>query len=141
MEGKASIDPLLECYIDIIRNLTNITNEIVAPNNHVGTDNPDKLKNGVQEYINLLVNAQGILSDSALSKVEIPLGFINHIDEGKSPNTWLMNLFKLLDEQNDKARGEALTLSCLHRAICKRLSTGRDLSLEDIEIVGKETDK
>lgn len=42
-----SIDPLLECYIDIIRNLTTITNEIVVSSSHRNTDNSNKLKNGV----------------------------------------------------------------------------------------------
>ncbi|OII73759.1 uncharacterized protein cubi_03557 [Cryptosporidium ubiquitum] len=139
MESKVSIDPLLECYIDIIRNLTTITNEIVISSTRKDTNNSNELKNGVKEYINLLVNAQSILSDSTLSKVEIPLGFIKHIDEGKSPNTWLMNLFQLLDEQNDRARGEVLTLSCLHKSICKRLLMKRDLSLDEIAIIGKKT--
>ncbi|TRY50243.1 Transcription factor subunit Med10 of Mediator complex [Cryptosporidium tyzzeri] len=138
MENKVSIDPLLECYINIIRNLTTITNEIVISSSHKNTDSSNKLKNGVQEYINLLVNAQSILSDSSLSKEEIPLGFIKHIDEGKSPNTWLMDLFKLLDEQNDRARGEAFTLSSLHRAISKRLLIGRDLSMDDIAIINRK---
>lgn len=53
MESKTSIDPLLECYIDIIRNLTTITNEIVLSNNHTSADNPDKLKSGV--YVGRLV--------------------------------------------------------------------------------------
>ncbi|CUV07879.1 unnamed protein product, partial [Cryptosporidium hominis] len=56
----------------------------------------------------------------------------------KSPNTWLMDLFKLLDEQNDRARGEAFTLSSLHRAISKRLLIGRDLSIDDIVIINRK---
>ncbi|KAF7456516.1 Transcription factor subunit Med10 of Mediator complex [Cryptosporidium felis] len=137
MENRVQIDPLLDCYIDIIKNLTILTNEIVSPNSNEAPNNSERIKACSQEYINLLVKAQNILPESELSKVEIPLGFIKHIDEGKSPNTWLFNLFRLLDDQKDRVRGEALSLSCLHRAICKRLTEKRELTFEDIDLIGE----
>ncbi|KAH8739528.1 hypothetical protein FG386_001960 [Cryptosporidium ryanae] len=64
------------------------------------------MKDRIHELIDLLSKAQNSLPNSPLSKVEVPLGLVKHIDAGNSPNVWLMDLFKLLTEQQDKARGE-----------------------------------
>lgn len=43
MENKFSIDPLLECYIEIINNLTILTNDIIRLNNDVNNGS-EKIK-------------------------------------------------------------------------------------------------
>ncbi|KAH7647846.1 hypothetical protein FG379_000473 [Cryptosporidium bovis] len=95
------------------------------------------MKDRIHELIDLLAKAQNTLPDSSLSKVEIPLGLVKHIDAGNSPNVWLMDLLKLLTEQQDKARGEFSAIRTLHEALCKRLVHKHVLTVNDIDIINE----
>ncbi|EEA05377.1 uncharacterized protein CMU_023820 [Cryptosporidium muris RN66] len=138
---KAEImEPLLGIFTEIVYALTKLTNEMANSRSLSKEEIALSAENVTKEmtrYIDLLSKAQSVLPESSLSKVEIPASLLRHINQYKSPNTWLSQLFDLLETENNKARGEALAMNSLYEALTKRLDSKKELQLEDI-IFGNE---
>lgn len=137
IQGRLDVGLLFVLFFSFlaVHHLTDMSILLEDWDHYMAGLNDSKMTEYMFKYEKVLYEMRDLMNSDKAQLPQVPLGLINHIDLGLSPNPWLKVLFEDLSTENDVARGEARSIQAFRENLNIDESTpvDTDIVVENID--------